>query len=59
MFIFSLCIVISEGSEGQQEVPKSTKRSYHCLPDLGHNSSENKNSKKAIQVLKSKKTFTL
>jgi hypothetical protein len=54
-----MCVLISGGSEKQQEVPKSAKTSYQCLPDLRHNSSESKNSKKAIQVLKSKKTFTL
>jgi hypothetical protein len=49
---WTLTVKNPEGSERQHEVPKSTKRSYQCLPDLGHNSSENRNSKKAIQVLK-------
>ncbi|GFG30738.1 hypothetical protein Cfor_07787 [Coptotermes formosanus] len=46
---WTLTVKSPGGSESQHEVPKSAKQGYQGLPDLGHNSSESKSSRKAIQ----------
>jgi hypothetical protein len=57
--IFTTHTFISGGPERLHEISKSGKRTYQCLPDLRHNPGQNKNSKKALKVLKSNRITTL